>query len=92
MATIGLQEMIWLLLLFPARSAHHATGFGTGMFSVLENLNAIHKNVPDSGGILVWIFKSGVVLNFRRVENNDVGKITGFERASAFQLKILRRK
>ena len=58
------------------------------MFSVLEDLLPIDKYVDHSSGILVWRLERGMVLNFGRVEDDDVGEISWFQQTPSIQFQV----
>ena len=67
-----------LLRAFPAWTVNDLARPVAGMFPVLKYLNTIDKHMLHAGGILVRLFVSGVILNRRRVENNDIGVVALF--------------
>ena len=46
------------------------------MFAILQNLYAIYKYVYHAGRILLRFFKRCVVLNFGRIKNGEVSKVS----------------
>lgn len=61
--------------MIPAWTTDEPPGLGAGVISVLQNLDAVDKNVDHAGGILVGLIEGRMILNRRRVENHDIGEI-----------------
>ena len=60
------------------------------MLAVFKHLRAVNKNVSDADGVLTWIFEGGFVGDCIWIEDNDIGEITGSEKASAVEAEICR--
>ena len=62
--------------LLPPRAAHDTAGLCAGVLAVFKDLSAVDEYVEHSGGILMRLFKRRVVLDFGRVKNDDVRRIS----------------
>jgi hypothetical protein len=62
------------------------------VFAILEHLHAVDKNVLHAGGILVRPVKRGMVLDGRRVKDDDVGIVPRRQRAPTLQLEVCGRQ
>ena len=62
------------------------------MLAVPQNLLPVHKNMDDPGGILMRLFKRGVILDGSRIKDHDVGKRSRPQDAAIPQLQVFRRE
>src|SRR6187549_1732963 len=77
-----------LFFLFITRSPHHASRFGPRVLALVQYLYPVYKHVHHAGGVLLRFFERGVVLDFRGVENRQVGKIAGLQQPALSNLQV----
>ena len=68
------------LLVAPARPTgppHHTSRQGTGVFSVGQDVAAVHEYMDDAGRVLMRVLKGRRVTEFSRIENDDVSVASG---------------
>src|SRR5579884_2663967 len=62
-------------VLFAARPIDHFAGQSARVVAVVDRYRAVHDHVQDAQGIPVRIFIRGLIGDYRRVKNGDVGPI-----------------
>ena len=58
------------------------------MFSVLDDLHAVHENVFHAGRILMGFFKRGVVCDRRRIEYDHIGEHSLLEKSAMIETEV----
>ena len=59
------------------------------MFSVPQDLNAIHKDVAHAGGKLVRLVEGCVVLDRGRIEHDHISKVARAQLSATYESEVL---
>ena len=55
-------------------SPERPTRFRSGVLPIFDDLHTVHEHMFHTGGILVRLFKGGVIGDSRRIEHHHVGE------------------
>ena len=67
-----------------------ATGFGAGMFTIFQNLDAVDENMFHADGVLMRFVEGCAVCDSRRIEDNHVSKHSFLNEAAVIETEISR--
>ena len=76
---------------FP-RSPQRAARLSASVFAIFEHLHAIHEDLLHTDGILLRLLKRCSISNGRRINDNDIGEHSFFEKDAVVEPKICRRQ
>src|SRR5439155_17872484 len=62
-------------------------GASLGMRIIEDDGNAVNQHAAEAGGVLMRLFEGGVVLDFRRIEDDQVSPGALANNAAVFQAK-----
>jgi hypothetical protein len=82
----------WSSTMIPSGTTDESPGLCAGVISILQNLDAVDKNVDYAGGVLVGFLVGRVILNLRWIENHDIGEIVFLEASPSVQLQVFSRQ
>src|SRR5262245_66697199 len=70
------------------RPPQGSTGLRARVFAVFQHMSAIDEYMLHSDGELMWLFEGRAIGDGLRVEDDDVGEISGLQKAAMIELKI----